>query len=114
LKIIDNASKKVAQLQAEIEEAKPKLKQLGIELVEKDKLLKENLQVTEVKSIDVKAKSTVQNAEVEELTLKTDKIKEDKAETEKNKEDALKSADSLSKDDFGLINSFNTPPSDVS
>jgi len=68
LKIIDNASKKVAELQAEIELAKPKLKKLGIELVEKDKLLKENLEVTEVKSTDVKAKSTVQNKEVVELT----------------------------------------------
>lgn len=114
LKIIDNASKKVASLQSDIEIAKPKLKKLGEELVEKDKVLKENLAVTEVKSKDVSAKAEVQNAEVAVLNEKTDKIKEEKKETEQNKEDALKSADSLSKDDFGLINSFSNPPADVS
>jgi hypothetical protein len=114
LKIIENASKKVADLQAKIEEDKPKLKKLGIELEEKDKVLKVNLDETEIQSKDVKEQAEIQNAEVAVLNEKTNAIKEDKKETEKNKEDALKSADSLSKDDFGLINSFSNPPADVS
>jgi hypothetical protein len=104
----------VASLQSDIEVAKPKLKKLGEELVEKDKVLKENLAVTEVKSKDVSAKAEVQNAEVAVLNEKTDKIKEEKKETEQNKEDALKSADSLRILNFGLINSFSNPPPDVS
>lgn len=101
-------------MQASIEEAKPKLKKLGIELEEKDKVLKVNLDETEIKSKDVKEKADVQNKEVEILNEKTNAIKEDKKETEKNKEDALKSADSLNKEDFGLINSFPNPPADIS
>lgn len=112
--IIADASKKVAELQASIEEAKPKLNKLSIELVEKDKVLKVILDETLIKSKDVGEKATVQNAEVEVLNKETEAIKEDKKECEKLKEDALKSADSLSKDDFGLINSFSNPPADVS
>lgn len=105
LTIIDEASTKVDSLKQQIIEDEPKLEKLGIELVEQNKELKISLEETRIKNEEVTAKKEIQDVEVTKLQEITASIEKEKEETEKNKVQALKSADNLSSGDFTEINS---------
>jgi len=105
LTIIENAQTKVSILQDQIKKDEPILEQLGKDLEVKSVELKQVLEVTNKKKEEVAQSSEIQDVKVKELEKMAAKINEDKQDTEKQKDRAMKLADSLSAKDITEVSS---------
>jgi len=103
LSIIANASEKVSALQVQIKKDEPVLEQLEKDLTIQNQELQVILEETSKKNEEVSENTRVQDIEVKKIQEMNEGIQQEKAETEKAKEKALKLADSLTTKDIGEV-----------
>jgi len=100
-------------VQDDIKNLAPQLVELDNELLEQNIVINKLLEESNIKRKEVEKISSVQAEKVAVLKKFTDEINKEKEESEKDKDDAIKSADKLTNKDITEINSFTNPPDSI-
>jgi len=111
---MEEAQNKVREIQDKIQDEEPKLIQFEKDLIEQNEKLKLIISQTNIKREEVAVASHEQDIKVKTLEKMNEEIRIEKFQTEREKDEALKLAETFSNRDISEVNAYNNPPEPIS